>query len=408
MLDMVSALACNPPACGKGLAIITQSGGAGVLMADRAEEIGLAVPAMSEVTRAKLAAVLPDFGATGNPIDVTGQFLANPKILGDSVRFALDDPGVDVCVIWLQLMHGYADTLVDLFRDIKRTVTKPFVVCWIEAPEKARLALMADGICVIGATERAVDAAAGLVAWGEALRNRREDTRGSLPRAPGTLPAGGASRTVSSLQALEMLRDAGLTVVETRLARTAEEAVEIGAAIGFPVALKIESADIAHKTEAEGVALNLTDAAAVRSAFARVMSSARRHAPAALVDGVLVQKMARPGVEMVLGLRRDPVFGHVVMAGLGGIFVEVLKDVAFARVPIATGQAQRRIEGRRGHAILRGARGRPAADCGALAAALVAMSDLALRHPEIDELDLNPVFAGPDGVVAVDWLMRVC
>ena len=170
MLDVLSALVCNPAPDGAGLAVITQSGGAGVLMADRAEEIGLAVPTLGDATRARLAQVLPDFGATGNPIDVTGQFLADPKILAESVRIALEDPDVHVCVIWLQLMHRYADTLVDLFRDIKRTVAKPFVVCWIEAPEKARLELMANGICVIGATERAVDAAAGLVAWGNALR----------------------------------------------------------------------------------------------------------------------------------------------------------------------------------------------------------------------------------------------
>jgi acetate---CoA ligase (ADP-forming) len=406
MLDVLSALVCNPPAGGNGLAIITQSGGAGVLMADRAEEIGLAVPPMGEDTRAKLARVIPDFGATGNPIDVTGQFLADPTILADGVRIALDDPNVHVCVIWLQLMHGYADTLVALFRDIKRTVTKPFVVCWIEAPEKARLSLMADGICVIGATERAVDAAAGLVAWGEAVRHHKQDAQASPTQTQRDLPATGESRPVASLQALRMLSDAGLSVVETRLARTAEEAADLGAAIGFPVAVKIESADIAHKTEAGGVALGLGDAAAVRRAFADVTASARRQVPAAHIDGVLVQKMARPGVEMVLGLRRDPAFGHVVMVGLGGIFVEVLKDVAFGRVPIAAGQAQRMIDSLKGRAILQGARGQPPVDRAALAAAVVALSGLALRHPEIDELDLNPVFAGPTGIVVVDWLMR--
>ena len=124
MLDVLSALVCNPAADGAGLAMITQSGGAGVLMADRAEEIGLAVPTLGDDARARLAQVLPDFGATGNPIDVTGQFLADPKILAESVRIALDDPDVHVCVIWLQLMHRYADTLVDLFRDIKRTRRK--------------------------------------------------------------------------------------------------------------------------------------------------------------------------------------------------------------------------------------------------------------------------------------------
>ena len=264
-------------------------------MADRAEELGLAVPILGETTRAKLASVLPPFGATANPIDVTGQFLADPKILSDSVRIALDDPDVHMCVIWLQLMHGYADMLVALFRDIKRTVTKPFVVCWIEAPEKARLDLMAHGICVIGATERAVDAAAGVIAWGEALQQHHERTQVSLATVPAAATSNAASRPVSSLAALGMLRDAGLTVVETRLARTAQEAAELAQAIGFPVAVKIESVDVPHKTEAGGVVLGLGDPAAVQRAFQAVTDSTRNHAPAAKIEGVLIQRMARPG-----------------------------------------------------------------------------------------------------------------
>jgi acetyltransferase len=311
-----------------------------------------------------------------------------------------------VCVIWLQLMHGYADALLALFRDIKRTITKPFVVCWIEAPEKVRLELMADGICVIDATERAVDAAAGLIAWGAALRQHRARARASLTILPVAPTASSASRPVSSMVALDMLRDAGLTVVETRLARTAEEAADLAQAIGFPVVVKIESADVPHKTEAGGVALGLSEPAAVRRAFDAVIAATRNYLPSAKMEGVLVQSMAAPGVEMVLGLRRDPAFGHIVMVGLGGIFVEVLKDVTFARVPIAPEQALRMIDNLKGRAILEGARRRPSADRNGLAAAIVALSDLALRHSEIDELDLNPVFAGPGGVMVVDWMMR--
>ncbi|MEZ0302201.1 MAG: acetate--CoA ligase family protein [Hyphomicrobiaceae bacterium] len=407
MLDVLSALVCNHAPEGDGLAIITQSGGAGVLMADRAEEIGLSVPTMHDETRGALAGVLPDYGATANPIDVTGQFLADPRILAESVRIALDDPRVHVCVIWLQLMHRYADSLVGLFHDIKRTVTKPFVVCWIEAPEKARLELMAAGICVIGATERAVDAAAGLVAWGNAARRHREEKPAASASTVELVPPTSDIRPVPSLQALAMLQSAGLAAVDTRPARTAEEAARLAAALGFPVALKIESADILHKTEVGGVALDLGDADAVRKAFEAVTASARSHMPAAKFDGVLVQKMARPGAELVLGLRRDPVFGHVVMVGLGGIFVEVLKDVAFAQVPVAPGHALRMLHGLRGRAILDGARGQPPVDYQVLAAAITALSELAIRHPEIEDLDLNPVFAGPGGVVAVDWLMRV-
>ena len=240
MLDVLSALVCNHAPEGDGLAIITQSGGAGVLMADRAEEIGLSVPTMHDETRGALAGVLPDYGATANPIDVTGQFLADPRILAESVRIALDDPRVHVCVIWLQLMHRYADSLVGLFHDIKRTVTKPFVVCWIEAPEKARLELMAAGICVIGATERAVDAAAGLVAWGNAARRHREEKPAALAATVEPVPSMSDIRPVPSLQALAMLQSAGLAAVDTRPARTAEEAARLAAAVGFPVALKIE------------------------------------------------------------------------------------------------------------------------------------------------------------------------
>jgi acetyltransferase len=203
-----------------------------------------------------------------------------------------------------------------------------------------------------------------------------------------------------------MLRSVGLPIVETRLARTVGEAATHGTAVGFPVAVKIESADIAHKTEAGGVLLSLIDRDAVRRAFDDVMAAARSYLPTARLDGVLVQQMAQPGTEMVLGLRRDPVFGHVVMAGLGGIFVEVLKDVAFARVPVTPGQAVRMLDGLRGRAILDGARGRPPVDRRALAGAIMALSELAARHPEIEELDLNPVFASSDGVIVVDWLMQ--
>ena len=168
MVDLASAFVhCDIPN-GRGVGLITQSGGAGVLMADRAEEIGLNVPEMMGPTREKLLEVIPSFGATGNPIDVTGQFLAEPKILLDSVCIVLDDPQVDIGIIWLQLMHGYADLLIDVFKKIKTVVAKPFLVCWLEAPVKALIDLSEAGICVIQGTEQTVDAAAGLVTFGEA------------------------------------------------------------------------------------------------------------------------------------------------------------------------------------------------------------------------------------------------
>ncbi|MCB1548249.1 MAG: acetate--CoA ligase family protein [Hyphomicrobiaceae bacterium] len=404
MLDMVAALVANPVAQGRGLGIITQSGGAGVLMADRAEELGLEVPLLSAATRERLKAVLPEFGASGNPVDVTGQFLAEPRILSESVKIVLEDPAIDVCIIWLQLMHGYGKVLRDLFREIKRSVTKPFLVCWIEAPEDVRRDLVADDICIVSATERAVDAAEGMVRWGEITRRPPPlaETQSSRP-ASGEPTA--ETEVVASLEAAGLLEASGLTLVGTRLARDAAEAGRIAAELGFPVAVKIESVDIPHKTEAGGVVLGLASREAVEKAAADVLASAARHAPAARIAGVLVQRMSAPATEIVLGLRRDPVFGHVVMVGLGGIFVEVLKDVAFARAPISHDEALGLLDSLKGKPLLMGARGREPVDLEALARAITALSRLALAHPEIEELDLNPVFAGADGTTAVDWLM---
>jgi acetyltransferase len=171
MLDLAEVLAyCALPA-GTGVGMITQSGGAGVLMADRAEELGLSVPTLSEATQARLRPVIPGFGATGNPVDVTAQFLAKPAILRESVIAVLDDPGVHIAIVWLQLMETAVNMLVGIFEQIKAQTNKPFVVCWVAAPETALLALRARGIAVLRGAEPAIDAVAGLIRYAEARRN---------------------------------------------------------------------------------------------------------------------------------------------------------------------------------------------------------------------------------------------
>ncbi|MDD9877228.1 MAG: acetate--CoA ligase family protein [Magnetovibrio sp.] len=403
MLDMVAAFAnCGVPE-GRGVAMITQSGGSGVLMADRAEELGLDVPELAGETRERLKSVIPDFGALGNPVDVTGQFLAEPKILKDSVRIVLEDPAVHVGIVWLQLMHGYSDVLVNVFREIKAAVEKPFIVCWLEAPAAALAALRDEGICVLGGTERAVDAAAGLIAFGDASRRIKAGGREMSARpmlAPSSDPA-----PVPAVNARERLAAAGLPVVECALADSPESAVAAAGDLGYPVAVKIESPDIQHKMDVGGVRLGLDGAEAVCAAAAEILENVADRAPDAAVDGLLVQAMALAATEMVLGLRRDPAFGPVIMVGLGGVFVEVLKDVAFARAPVSDGDAEQMLDSLTGAAVLAGARGQSPADRKALVAAITALSRFALDNPDVLELDLNPVFAGPDGVVSVDWLM---
>ncbi len=401
MLDLMAAFVGTPAAGGRGIGILTQSGGAGALMADRAEELGFDVPLPSEATKARLAEVIPAFGALGNPVDITGQFLAEPKILKDSVAHLLDDHAIDVAVVWLQLMHGYADLLIDVFRDIKARVTKPFVVCWIEPPEKARKALAEMGICVISATERAVDTAAGLIELGEARARSGKRPAVSTCRSPETADG----QPVPAVEAHAMLKDAGVPLVACALAGNPDQAAAAATRLGFPVALKIESPDIQHKFDVGGVALGLDGADAVRTAAETMLSNVGQAAPEARIDGFLLQKMAPAETELVIGMRRDPIFGPVVMAGLGGVFVEVLKDVVFARAPLSEADALDMLDRLRGRAMLDGVRGKAAADRAAIARALVAVGNFAMSHPHVCELDLNPVFAGPNGVVAVDWLM---
>ncbi len=405
MLDLVSAFTCCPIPEGNGIALITQSGGAGVLMADRAEELGLEVAVPTSETRKKLEAVIPSFGSTSNPIDVTGQFLAEPKILTDSITIALEDSGIHSCIVWLQLMHGHVDLLVDIFKNVKTTVEKPFVVCWLDAPESALQQLRAAGIYVIGATERAVDVIAGLVQYGQACA--RHDGQAPLLASSKIHSEYTPPVAAPSMYAATLLREAGISLAPAEVANDPRQASEIAGRLGYPVAVKIESPDILHKTEAGGVRLGLVDDNDVAEAAADILASAHSHAPDACIEGILVQKMKKPATELVLGVRRDPAFGPVVMVGLGGIFIETLEDVSFAAVPINPAQAALMLDGLQGRAVLDGARGKAPVNRSVLIQMICNLSEFAAAHPEVVELDLNPVFADGDDIVAVDWLMMV-
>jgi acetyltransferase len=191
-----------------------------------------------------------------------------------------------------------------------------------------------------------------------------------------------------------------------QLAVSADEAVAIADRTGYPVVLKVESVDIPHKTEAKGVRLGLADAGAVRAAFNGILESARQYRPEARIAGVVVQPMAKGDVELVIGLQNDPAFGVVVMAGLGGIHIEVLKDVAFRKAPVSNTEAMGMLDELRARALLDGVRGRPPVDRDAVAAMIAAVSRFgAAAGPRLAELDLNPIMAGQGGALAVDWLL---
>ena len=219
---------------------------------------------------------------------------------------------------------------------------------------------------------------------------------------PDIVVAAQEQKLLTEVAAKELLSAQGIPVVPTGLAKSPAEAVRLAKQLGLPAALKVVSADIVHKSDVGGVRLHLTSLTQVSKAYRDILDQVRTHVPQAAIEGVSVQTMANPGVEVVAGLTRDRTFGPVVMFGLGGVFVEVLHDVAFRVVPLRPKDARAMMQEIRGFPILQGYRGRPAVDLSALEAILLKLSTLAEQHPEIGEIDLNPVFAYPAGALAVD------
>jgi len=220
----------------------------------------------------------------------------------------------------------------------------------------------------------------------EILRQARKENRAQL----------------TEIESKEILKEAGIPVVESKLARTKAEAVSLSKRMGFPVVLKIVSPDVIHKSDSGGVKLGLTSAAQVGKAYGEIVSAIKKHHPKAKIEGVSVQKMARPGVEVIIGMTKDAQFGPVLMFGLGGILVEVLKDVSFRIVPLAKRDAHEMIKEIKGYPLLEGYRGQEPADVPFLEDLMLKVSDFVDKNPEIKELDLNPIFAYKNKAVAVD------
>jgi acyl-CoA synthetase (NDP forming) len=207
---------------------------------------------------------------------------------------------------------------------------------------------------------------------------------------------------LTEVESKQLLEKAGISIVKTKLATSMKEAVALSKEIGFPVVLKIASPDVVHKSDAGGVKVGLKNVTQVSQAYREIMTSVKQKHPKATIDGVSVQPMAKPGVEVIIGMFKDPQFGPVLMFGLGGIFVEILKDVSFRIVPLARRDAKEMIRDIKGYPVLEGYRGQEPANVPFLEEMLLKVSDFAEQNPEMKELDLNPIFAYRDGAVAVD------
>ena len=381
--------------------MVTVSGGVGVLMADDANARGLDVAPMPEAAQRRMLELVP-FAAARNPIDVTGQFLNDPSLLDQFIELAATN-GDYGSVVSFQGSIGRNPALMEatLGAWIERKAANPethFAVSGFCTEDYTR-DLEAAGIPVYEEATHATRAIAALAGFARSFRERRP--RPDVP-APADLPAG----PLNELDALEIVAAAGVPTVPTRHARTAREAADAAADLGFPVVLKVLSADILHKSDIGGVRLGLADRAAAETAFDEILNASRTAQPGAAIDGCLVAPMISGGVETILGVQRDPVFGPIVMFGLGGIFVEALKDVTFRAAPFDEAEARAMIESVAAFPLLTGLRGQPPADLDALAAALSRLSLFAAANADtIESLDLNPFLVRPDGALALDAVL---
>ena len=416
LADCAKALLPGRLPKGKRIVIVTLSGGAGIAMADRCSEAGLTLPELDAETAVALKRVLPAYAAVGNPLDVTGSLLNDPAMLKETLARLAEDSNVDMIGIALAAASGKLAT--ELAREIVRVSDElqvPVLVAWnadqASTGEAYRI-LDAAGIPRYQSPVRCARGAGALWRYAEARArqeriDREEPLALSLPEVRAKLA--GRTSDLTEYEAKRVLAEYGIAVTREHLAASREEAARMAAEIGFPVAMKIQSSAIPHKTEAGGVRIGVADAGAAGAAFDEIMANAAIHAPRAKIDGVLVQEMVSGAIEVILGVNNDPLFGPAVMVGLGGIYAEVLRDVSFRLAPVTMAEAQEMIRELRAFAILDGARGRPKADRDALAQTLVRLSALALDLKEqVAELDINPLFVLPagGGVRAGDALIK--
>jgi len=414
LVETAGFLSKAPPPKAKGVAVVAVSGGSAIMAADRAEAHGVPLPQPAPETTVVLESRIPEFGSARNPCDVTAQVANDPESLVACANALLADPAYGA-LIYPQI---YAAETAQLRRDALSTLAgqhgKPVVVIWTTEWQEGPGAIGADAdpyVSMFRSTERCF---AAIAAW-QAREDRRAAGARKLVRAApeaaakeagALLDAVAPGATLTEREAKKVLSAYGVPVVQERLAQNADEAAAAAKALGWPVAIKVESPDLPHKTEAGVIRLNLRDEAALRDAFAAVLANGKRYAPDARINGVLVQPMAKPGVELMVGARMDPMFGPLIVVGLGGVLVELMRDSVTALAPVTASEAKSMLERLKGAAALKGFRGAPAADMERLADIVVRLSEFASdQRDRVAELDVNPIIVAGSDAVAVDALI---
>lgn len=396
---------------GARVAVLTISGALGALLSDKFVQAGLDVPTLPDDLQAVLRAGIPSYGMVANPVDLTGNIVNEHAFFSRVLSALQESDAVDMIVLYAPgyLLDKIAPAIVEA---APRSGKLLAVIDTQEA--KMRAALEEAGTPIFGDTARAVAALASFAKWSV----RAQDT----PHAPAAsaAPSQAAAAliadavrhgrsTLDEVAGKVLIGEYGARGVPERIATTEAGAVAAAEATGYPVVVKVLSADILHKSDIGGVKLDLADADAVAAAFRDVTTAAQRAMPDAGLDGVVVQRQEKPGVEVLAGITRDPVFGPVLTVGLGGIFTEILKDIQHKPLPASAADIEQMLRRLKGFPLLAGVRGKPPCDIAGLAETIAALARAYLAHPEIVELEVNPIVVRPGetGAVALDCLVTL-
>jgi len=419
LLEMANFFArSGEPRSGKGVGVMATSGGAAVVMADKAEQHGVALPPLGEDTAKALQGLVPGFGSVANPADLTAEVLKTKETFVGCFEAFAADPSFDALIVPLVFANPESSgARTPVMSEIAKRTGLPIVGVWLndwlEGPG-SRILDADDRASIFRSSDHCFEAIAAWQAWHAKRREagaKKEAGRISpLAARDGAraliegLPAD--QRSPDEIQAKQLLSDYGVRCSREVLAGTSEAAAAAADDIGYPVAIKIVSPDILHKTEAGGVRLGVVDSGGVAEAFRSIMEAVGASRPQASIDGVVVQEMIGAGVELMLGARVDAQFGPLVVVGFGGMLVEILKDTATSLAPFGAYEARRMLTSLRGFPLLTGYRGSAPADLDVLADLLARFSEFVADTDDlIEEVDVNPVIVNASGAVCVDALI---
>ena len=378
----------------RGVAVVSGSGGAGIIAADMAARHGVPMPQPGEKATAILKSIVPEFGAARNPCDPTGQVLSVPESYDKCCRALLEDPqyGALLCIMSVS-SHETGNMRAARIAALATEQPKPIAVVWVSEWLQGPGSEHYESNDRVGFFRSLDRSYATIAAW----QRWHERAPAVAPRlSTGHVFSFAGKKVLGEREAKTVLGKYGIKAAPERQAKNADEAVKAAKELGYPVVLKADG-EIEHKTEAGAVKLDLRDEAALRAACA-AMTAAKK--------GFLVQSMVKGGVELVVGIKRDPQCGPVLLVGLGGVLVEVLRDTALALAPVGKAEARRMLEGLRGFKLLQGYRGAPAVDLDAVCDAIARISEFAADHADaVEEIDVNPLLARPDGAIALDALI---